>query len=376
MNNYATICVYLLIFTTTTLLAHCYQSGRRIVCYKRTYNLAFSFIIHWVFLAFSNVGSDYSSYYAIIDNMRWNWAISSTETIFNVLCYILKLICDNADIVIFIIKTITLLIFYAGFHMIKDEVNLGYAMFAFNSLIYLQSFYLLQMTLSISIIFISMLLLNKEKRIFAFALLIIASLIHTSSFILLPFYILYIIFDFRKRKMSLFQIVITVVLFIIIMFGYMHIYVYAIGNISIFEQYAQYRSVSVATGTGLTNYIISAYLVYIAYMCMKNFDDYHVDKAILVFTMASILVLFMGYRFAILSRMNKSFIYLYIYVIPAYLRYRKTNRSGNYIISTYQSEWLISIIFILFIWFFNFSDYVGVESVTQMQNYSMFMPFL
>lgn len=375
MQSGFTIGLYILIFFTTTSLASAYTNGPRIVLFKKSYNLHLAFIIHWIFIAFSNIGSDYDSYYSLISSMRLGWALSSPEKIFNLFCYFCQNMIGNAHVVILIIKTVTLILFYVGFNKIKDEVNLGVSIFTYNILLYLQSFYLLQMTLSIAIIFLSMILINEHKRFWSIILLIVAGFVHSSAFILIPFYLLYFAFDLRKKKLSGTKILLTGILFVIIMFVYMRIYEYAIGNISAFMQYDQYRNVSVGSGLGLTNYLVSAYLLYIAYLCYKNYEEFHIGKAIFVFAFGALVISLMGYRFAILSRLNKSFFYLYAYGISSYLSYRKTHPNGAYIISSYRSEMILAFIFVGVIGILNFIPYVTSGSASHMDSYMMFWPF-
>lgn len=375
MQSGLTIGLYILIFFTTTSLASAYTNGPKIVLFKKSYNLHLAFMIHWVFIAFSNIGSDYDSYYSLISSMHLGWALNSPERIFNLFCYFCQSLIGNAHVVILLIKTLTLILFYVGFNKMKDEVNLGVSIFAYNILLYLQSFYLLQMTLSIAIIFLSMVLINEHKNFWSIILLVVAGFVHSSAFILIPFYLLYFAFDIRKKKLTGTQIMITGILFIIIMFVYMRIYEYAINNISAFMQYEQYRTVSVETGFGLTNYIISAYLLYIAYLCYQNYENFHISKALFVFAFGALIISLLGYRFAILSRLNKAFFYLYAYGISSYLSYRKKHSSGAYIISSYKSEMIIALIFVGAIGILNFVPYVTSNSASHMNIYRMFWPF-
>ena len=114
MNS--TVILYVSIYLLTTLFAIKSQARSSVgqVYFKWRWLVA-SFMIHWVFLCFTNISVDYKNYMRIILNVSFENLFLDSEIAFNGLCLILKCLFKSPDIVIFFIKSITLLIFYKCF---------------------------------------------------------------------------------------------------------------------------------------------------------------------------------------------------------------------------------------------------------------------
>lgn len=113
------------------------------------------------------IGVDYVNYRYIIKIARWDSIdnVIAVEPVFTMFILVLKgIFNNNPEQVIFMLKTIYILIMFMSVYIVLNDINIGYAMTAFMLLLYFPSYYLISMALSVSIcIFAVVVLIKKEK---------------------------------------------------------------------------------------------------------------------------------------------------------------------------------------------------------------------
>jgi len=178
-------------------------------------SLFFCFCILYLFSALRyDYGNDYNAYYAIHENIKNGvTAIQADEPIFFLLNFIIP------DYYFFIaITSIPLLL--VVYKLIKNHVDyryIGVAVFIFviNPYLFLMSLSAIKQTLAMDL-FIKATYFSKRKKIIPYILLIlIATLIHASAIILLPFY-----FVANEKKVGIIQLVVFLMGVLILLLGW------------------------------------------------------------------------------------------------------------------------------------------------------------
>ena len=128
-----TFLLYISILISTTLLVTKAQRTRKngSISFSKTM-LIMSFIIHWVFIAFTRIGADHDQYCDII--MRWAELrlARGEEPGSSLMCIILRNLTGDPERVIFIFKTITICVYYQTFWLLRERANIIFVIFSFN----------------------------------------------------------------------------------------------------------------------------------------------------------------------------------------------------------------------------------------------------
>lgn len=321
-----TVILYLMIFLVTTLLALLSQvlGKNKKIKVRRSFLYA-SFIIHWIFLAFTNIGADYNNYVRIIKNISLENLLGDSEVVFSGFCLVLKSLVESPDIVIFFIKTITLVLFYIAFMEIAQEANIGLCMFAFNAFVYLQGYFILGMQIAIACLLLSTIYLKQDKKKKALLFLLLACGLHSSAILFIPLFVMYFILDIRKKKMSIRFVSLMVIAYIVVYFCVGYIMTWGIDHIPQLAQYRIYNMMSDYRGTGLVQILFFIPLLYFLYLINRNSNSINLKNLSIVFILTAFLFSMIGYKIEVFSRINKSFLMIYAYLIPSFFFERKNN---------------------------------------------------
>lgn len=378
MSYLSTILLYMTIFISTTLLGGGAQKkvGEKVTIIRVKFFSAF--FIHFIFLCFTNIGIDYGNYSRHINNVSLDNLLSYNEVGFSFLCYVIKSIVGTADITIFFIKLLTLILFYAAFLKVKDKVNYIFLFLTYNLFLYLQGLFIIGMQISIAFLFWSFIYLVEKDTIKALVTLIIAVTMHSSSMFFIPIYILFIFVNRKEGISSELKVVIVAIVYIVVYFCIGLIYNYAVTNIAQLRQYSSYGFMKSYNGTGLMQYLYFIPVFLFVFSNNKNSKCKRLNNLLTVVSMSAFLFALLGYRFAVLARINKSFFVLYGLLIPMFL-YRRQNKietvpEERYFF-TYKSDCVIWTLYILIRGYDFFVDFMNLKSTTDIQYYSFFNPF-
>lgn len=377
MDQLSTILLYIAIFASTTILANFSQKISKFgIKYRKGYLFA-SFFIHWIFLSFTSIGADYISYYEIIDRLGTSNSYDGVEIGFSVLCLSLKKIVISPHLVIFLLKTITILIFYKGFYLIKNQSNLTLSVFAFNMLLFLQGIYLLSMQMAIALLFVSFIYLLNAKNTHSIVYLIFAILIHYSSLLLVPIYLIYYfgnIGGYRINRLTIFFLV----LFIAgVLYFYVDIYVYFTSNFTPFKHYSNYELKNDSDVIAIGQILFFIPLLYFAFQIYKSDMNNNIKNAAVVFIIIAFGYAILGYKIDVLTRINMSFFPIYAILIPLLLTNRKKREIKvlTRLKLSYRVDTSIWFVYLLLRGYNVLSVYMSPNSVSQLSNYELFWPF-
>lgn len=364
--------LYIFIYGITTFFALFSQSkqGGRIV-FERRWLLA-AFFIHWIFMAFTDIGTDYEHY---VRNVKHS--IEGFETIiefgFNGLCFILYKITRSPHITLFLVKTIELSILYYGFYRLRTKEYLWLAVFAYNAIVYLQGINLLSMHFCIVLLFLSFVYLLEEEKKKAIFALIAACTVHSSAFLLVPIYIVFYIIGTSDRRMSGFMVLLLILSVVGVVSIYDIVFNYAVSQLAVFEQYAHYEIVNKARGSGLMQLFYFSpifFFTFYQFFYLKA-PNYQKNLAI-VFSLFAFSYAMLGYKLEVFARINMNFLGIYAAMVPSML-FAYQNKTRNK--ANYQFFLLFWILTLFVRAFFVLRSNLDVSSQTGVEHYRFFFPF-
>ena len=276
----------------------------------------FAFIVPWFFIAFTNVGSDYNSYYYIIGRVSWSNFASyySEEPLMNLVFLGLKIISHgNIDISIFILKTLTIGLVFLAVWICRNELCIGTSILAYTAMFYLPSFYLLSICFASSFVLVAVaiyLFYGKWKT--GIAIIVFAGLLHNAAFLFLPVYLACGIVN-KNGLPQLKKIVLVIGYFFAIALAG-QLYYFAQKNISGFH-YNQYSPMGFS-GSGLMIVIKYLPLFYLVYRFGKMHIEKRISNCFFVFVLTSFLFNVLSYSFPVIERMEIYLDGIYILCFP------------------------------------------------------------
>jgi len=375
MNYLETQTLYIFIYLITTFFA--YVSQRKVhgrVCF-RPFPLFLSFLIHWFFLSFTNIGADYYHYEYSIVNATLSSILEHEEIGFNIISHFFYVISNSSDIAIFFVKTIEICILYYGFYRIRYRCDLWLAVFAFNSLVYLQSFLLLSMTLGIVTIFLSFIILLEGFYIKSFIIFLLSCTFHNSCLLLFPTYLLCLFLNANNKRISVKYLITFVIIVIIIFMNFETIFEFALGQIPAFEHYAQYNLISKYEGSGLAQIIYFLPLFYFAFILYYSSFNNSIKNISVIFTCSAFIYAMLGYKLEVLARINMNFLGLYSVLIPIVLFSQRNCTIYFKRRLPYTINYLFWITVMIIRSYYIFKTNMNLDSETDIYCYEFFNPF-
>lgn len=387
MYNYPTLILYILIILVTTYIARKSQSARlhpnnaisgtdSKYRFRKEY-LYLAFLIHWFFIAFTDIGTDHEEYLDIIQYRAQTYMEYGMEVGFNGLSYILYNITHSGEQVIFILKTITLLLFYVAFYRLRFVIDFGLAFFVFNTQVYFQGYYLLSMQLAISLIFLAYALFIYNKYIMGIVLCLIACTVHSSAMMVVPLFLLVYYYNKKKESIKMRDVIVNIILILLIISSFFTILSNVL-NYSMFEQYGRYELTYQQTGSGLMVYFNFAILLYIIYHFYRQRLDYRFLNQAIVFALYAFCFALIGYKVDVFSRMNKYFVSISMMSIPILYKAIISNKRSNNHIRQNNNLIVESVIkfYLLYNGILTLNGLINLKSTSDIAVYHLFNPFI
>lgn len=373
MSTENTLILYIFIFVITTLYPLFFRTHNE----TKRKGLLVPFIIHWFFCCFTNIGVDYQNYYRIIEYIGTYRAFEGVEIGFTWFCLILKAFSLNPDQIIFLLKTLTIILFYRGFYKLRKITIIPLVLLSYNVLIYLQGFYLLSMQLAIALLFLSVVHLLFGSRNKSVLYMLMSCLTHTSSILLLPIYIILIYMQRKKLLISVRQICILISVMTIISVCFTIIYDYAISSISIFHYYEAYELSNTTIGSGLGQVVFFLPIFYFILQIYKSNLSSSIRNGAVIFSIVGFTYALLGYKVDVLMRINNSFFCLYAIFIPLLLFKRVThNISIKQRILPIRVDQFVWILYLCFRGYIVVSGYMSKDSLSEISEFHFFNPLM
>lgn len=375
MSSENTLVLYIFIFVITTLYPLLFRRNSE----TKWEGLFVPFIIHWFFCCFTNIGVDYQNYYRIIENIGTSSAFEGVEIGFTWICIIFKALSFNPDQIIFLLKTLTVVLFYRGFYKLRKTTIIPLAILSYNVLIYLQGFYLLSMQLAIALLFLSVIHLlfgTRNKSVFY---ILMACLVHTSSILLLPIYVILMYMQRKKALISVRQICILICVMASISVCFTIIYDYAINSIPIFQYYVAYElsDTDQATGSGLGQIVFYLPIFYFILQIYRSNLSSNIKNGAVIFSIVGFTYALLGYKVEVLMRINESFFCLYAIFIPL-LFYKRTTHAVSIKQTRFpiRLEQFVWVLYLSFRGYIVVSGYMSEDSLSEISEFHFFNPLM
>jgi hypothetical protein len=378
MSHTITLALYIGIIVVTTVLGFVSQkmvtndNGETTSLFRKTPFCA-AILVAWLFIAFTKIGVDYNNYYYIIRQESWSTftSIWSVESGFGLLCVVIKqIVGGNADQVIFILKTLTILFTFLAIYSVRNKIIVGYAVFAYMTLAYLPSFYLLSLAIAMSVVFMAMAyFMNRHKYIIPIILLIIAGQLHNAVYIFIPVFLALYFLERSKRASNLVK---TLLFISYIAVGFFSGQIYSIAQRSIAGFHYNNYATNTFSGSGIMIIILYAPLAFLIYMMLKYDLTESQKNRIFIFSLSSLLFNVLSYRFIVIERMEFLLLSLYVLFIPEVLYSSGIIKHGVKV--RYKSfTWIVFALYMLFRAYLVFSE--RTTMVSGMGEYEFFFPF-
>ena len=304
LTTASTSLLYIFIIVSTTFLASKSQRITSKGVAPKIKWLIGAFFIHWFFCAFTNIGADHDQYIFIISYDAGFRFVNGNEVGFNGLCMILYLLTHNAETCIFVLKTLTILLIYGGFYLLRNHVQMYLCVLAYNVSIYFVGFYLLSISLAIAFVFLAgaLMVRNLHPNI-AFLLTIVGMTVHTSCLLMVICFLGILILDRFRIKIGWTFFAILLLMTIIILVNIKGLFSYSISSLDMLSEYERYEEEKERSGSGLFYYFLYALFLFYMFPISKSNLNIHAKHSIIVFFLFSLMFSIMGYSFGI-SRIN------------------------------------------------------------------------
>lgn len=340
----------LLAFLSQRTIIHRKEDGTAIyrkVNYRSVY--AISFLILASFSCLTANGIDKEAYRFLFRENTITNLYEGIEPGFWLLIVTTKIFTHNENFFLGIVSFLTVLFVYKGVWSCKDKLSIGLAIFIFSSQYYLQSFNLMRMYLSMSILVLGArnILENKKGKFLIYIL--IGSSIHFSAlFVLVGFFISLIMTQRGKAANRTFFIILIIATIIASSFAIGYAIQFA--HLDISGKYSKYLSETTPGSIGfkvILN-IVPYYLV--LFLCRKYNDNKWLVSISEGFCLIVLIISLVGYSIPVLSRALYQFSVYVTIVLPACLRMYKSGKLDN-VSWTHKKNKYYLILFTLFIYF-------------------------
>lgn len=299
-----TFLLYLFIFAFTTICAG--MSQQKVVYGTRFIGqwLALSFFVHWMFCAFTNIGVDYEQYKFIISSDAGARLLMGDEVGFNGISVLLYSWIGNADICIFIYKSIAMVGFYFGFYLLRSNAQLWLCVLAYNVSIYFIGFYIIAMQIALSLIFLSAILcLVYNKKLLPVLLSVIAATFHASAIVMVVCFLMIMSFNIRKKSIGIGTLLLLASLMVFVLIEAKVLFAFSLESYDALSAYQRYEEVEKEGGSGMFNYFLYAFFLVFVLPLINSKIDPHAINSVLFFYGFSFLFAVIGYIFGS-SRLN------------------------------------------------------------------------
>lgn len=370
-----TFLLYLFIFAFTTFCAG--MSQQKVVKGTRFKGqwLVLSFFVHWLFCAFTNIGADYEQYKFIISSDAGIRLLMGEEVGFNGLSVLLYNWIGNADICIFIYKTMAMVGFYYGFYLLRNHAQLWLCVLAYNVHTYFAGFYIIAMQIAVSLIFLSAILcMVYDKKILPIILSVIAATFHASAVVMVMCFLMIISMNIRKKSIGIGTFVLLAILLLFVLIKAKDLFAYSLERYDALSAYQRYEEVEKEGGSGLFNYFLYAFFLIFVLPLIKSKMAPHAINAILFFYGFSFLFSIMGYIFGV-SRLNYYNIIFLDVAMPYVFFQRYLKRLKVASIFDVKIERLLWVFYLVFLGMKSLTNAVSPSSMSMLNNYVFFNPF-
>lgn len=364
-DNGGSIFLYTIIFFVSFLLA---SKSQKVVngnyIFQRSW-FFITFLFLWIFFALNDVGADTEQYRSIFSNVTNTADISQialgVEPGYQFLNYLVHFLTNNPVSGVAIIRTLQLALVFLSFYLLRDEIDIKFAVMAYVAFFYFSSFNILRSSLAGSVGLISFALLYRKKDFLAFILAIVGFSFHNSfALFIITLILCELILKIRLLNKNVTLIVIIAFVALLFVLNVGADYINFVLNNSDFNngRYEGYASDTSAAGL----FVVFKYVpvFYSLYLLGRSKIKSEVEKRWLimnlVYVFAGFAIAVMGYQIGMLTRTAIYFGSAYLFLIPS-----SFYRPG---LISRKSFKIVIFIFLTMMYMINISGYLGPDQLS------------
>lgn len=277
--------------------------------YEQFSNVYFmiSFLLLAVPCFFCGTGTDMQIYVPLYESSTLSDVISSKyEPGYVLLTVLLKVFINDPYVGLGLIKVASLYMVYKSFYMLRDRVQLGFAVLSYVVLLYIFNYHLLRMMLALGLVFLALSyeMMGESKK--SLSLIAAAFFFHYTSAIVL---LAYVIYRWLKKEMTFVKLMVLSVVLV-------SVYLFAVpilrSIIASYESFGKYQTYlkDAVTDRGLAQIVLFLPILFI----LKVTYDRNTKDGLYVISLVFGVMLFftgsLGYQIPVVSRMTYYFTWI------------------------------------------------------------------
>lgn len=334
--------------------------------YFNSYLFLISFFLLFILCFLSKTGDDIPAYVYYYSNWTWKDLLDfEVETGYKLLCLLLRIFFRNPYVGIGVIKFISLALVFQSIYMLRDRLNVGFAVFAYVCILYVHAFHLLRIMIAVGLVYLAYAYIIKGKKKQGFILLLLSALFHYSSIIV---FIAYIIYRIVGKTLTIRKLIIVSLVLLFVYFNVEILVKLGVSNLGILSKYSIYIT-NIESGSGLAQLILFLPILYI--ILTLNPTDKN-DNMYILCSIIGIMSFFagsLGYIFEVIGRSTYYFNYFTI-IYCATMPVRKDKVYVNVGFTEFNIRTVLSFVYILL--YLAFTYVIPGKSVDIITEYEFF----
>ncbi len=140
------------------------------------------------------VGTDYTNYYYLFEKAK-SGVFTDMEPGYKGLMWLIARLGGSFEILSFVMMALAMIFIYAGIVYFKKMMPVGATLFVYLMLNYQQNLNLVRQAVSVAIVFYAFRFLLENKPVKYTIAILLASTIHLTALIMIPFYLIFLLFS-------------------------------------------------------------------------------------------------------------------------------------------------------------------------------------
>jgi membrane protein len=351
-----------LLYITVIIISTCFaflsqrvvsfQDNNGAIAQKKVNYIGF-YIISFLILAFFSCsianGIDKDAYRFLFRENTISNIYEGVEPGFWLFIIVVKIFTNNENVFLGIVSFLTVFFTFNGVWKCRDKLSVGFAIFIYASQYYLQSFNLMRMYLSMSILVLgSRNILDCKPKVFLLYILV-ASSIHFSALFVLVGYLMSFVLMQRKKKISDLYFIFLIIASIVV----------SILTVGIAAQFAEfdfsgkYSTYLSETTTGTVGFkvILNIFPYFLVmYLCKLYNENKWLIATSEGFCVAVLFISIMSYSVPVIGRSISQFSIYIIILLPTCLYMYRKGKLDDVRWKNKKDKYYI-ICFVLFLYF-------------------------
>lgn len=330
--------------------------------------LAVSFFLLWFTLAFADCGTDREEYGRIFSNVSFSDLTAGwQEPGFIIFNMIFRIFGDEPRIIYIAMSTLTLLLLYRTWYVLRGDISIGFAVLAYSTLFFVQSLSPMRIHMASAILFSGINFLRDKKYLNYALVILLATLIHYSS--LLMFFPLIVIVLLENHKYKQYVHVVGIIVGLIVIGICIISGASILQNITIFARFQRYLESVSFQHIGIMQFAYNLPICALVFFSIQ-YVDIQEKRIMVAYAGSAFLMGILSYGIPVFGRTSALFSILYMFIIPKCMKSIKMRLWG--IKNRGKAVYLLLCLFWMIYFLFRFTIYLGeygdLESIIPYDN--------